>query len=102
MESVSNSFLHSNKDVLKKSVVRAVVEHLQLRGYDAELLVPEENDISLEERVRRANRITCQIGHPVQETFLVSIHAFDVGPSCPRSHGWLRRPKGTGYTDAKD
>ena len=57
-----------------REIARAVIEHLQPRGYDAELLVPEENDISLEERVRRANRVTCQIGHPVQETFLVSIH----------------------------
>lgn len=43
-----------------REIARAVVEHLQLRGYDAELLVPEENDISLEERVRRANRITAR------------------------------------------
>ena len=26
------------------------------------------------ERVHRANKITCQIGHPVQETIIVSIH----------------------------
>ncbi len=60
-------------------IARAVVEHLQLRGYDAELLVPEESDVSLEERVRRDNRITCQIGHPIQETFLVSIHVNATG-----------------------
>lgn len=62
-----------------REIARAVVEHLQLRGYYAELLVPEESDVSLEERVRRANRITCQIGHPVQETFLVSIHVNAAG-----------------------
>lgn len=62
-----------------REIASAVVEHLQLRGYYAELLVPEESDVSLEERVRRANRITCQIGHPVQETFLVSIHVNAAG-----------------------
>ena len=40
------------------------MEHLQLRGYDAQLLVPEEEDIPLKERVRRANKLSCQIGHP--------------------------------------
>ena len=31
-----------------REIAAAVVEHLKLRGYDAELLVPEEEDISLE------------------------------------------------------
>ena len=62
-----------------REIARAVVEHLQLRGYDAELLVPEEEDISLKERVRRANYLTCQIGHPVQETIIVSIHVNAAG-----------------------
>ena len=57
-----------------REIARAVVEHLQLRGYDAQLLVPEEEDISLEERVRRANKLSCQIGHPIQETIIISIH----------------------------
>lgn len=61
---------------IKKS---AIVLHLQYRGYDAELLVPEEEDISLQERVRRANKITCQIGRPAQETLLVSIHVNAAG-----------------------
>ena len=62
-----------------REIAKAVVEHLQLRGYDAELLVPEEEDISLKERVRRANKITCQIGYPVQETIIVSIHVNAAG-----------------------
>ena len=62
-----------------REIARAVVEHLQCRGYDAELLVPEEEDIFLQERVRRANKITCQIGRPVQETLLVSIHVNAAG-----------------------
>ena len=46
-----------------REIAAAVVEHLKLRGYDAELLVPEEEDISLEERCRRANKIACQWLH---------------------------------------
>ena len=44
-----------------REIARAVVEHLQLRGYDAELLVPEEEDIPLKERVRRANKRLCKL-----------------------------------------
>lgn len=60
-------------------IARAVVEHLTLRGYDAVLLVPEEEDITLPERVCRANRLTCRIGNPVSETILVSIHVNAAG-----------------------
>ncbi len=52
---------------------------LYSRWYDAELLVPEEEDIPLKERVRRANEITCRIGHPVQDTILISIHVNAAG-----------------------
>ena len=60
-------------------IAKAIVEHLQYRGYDAELLVPEEEDISLQERVRRANQKTCRFGHPVQDTILISIHVNAAG-----------------------
>jgi len=62
-----------------REIARAVIEHLKLRGYDAELLVPEEEDITLPERVCRAKRLTCRIGHPVSETILVSIHVNAAG-----------------------
>ena len=52
--------------VINRIIARAVVEHLVLRGYDAKLLVPEDRDVSLKERVARANRLTCRIGHPGQ------------------------------------
>ena len=73
-----------------REIARAVVEHLQLRGYDAVLLVPEDEDISLEERVRRANKLTCRIGHPVQDTILVSIHvnAAGKGDRWRNATGW--------------
>ena len=39
-------------------IARRVVADLINQGYNAELLVPEYNDISLEERVRRVNQIS--------------------------------------------
>lgn len=60
-------------------IVNAIAEHLRLRGYDVEILVPEDEDIPLPERVRRANKLTCRIGHPVQDTIIVSIHANAAG-----------------------
>lgn len=65
--------------VINRIIARAVVEHLVLRGYDAKLLVPEDRDVSLKERVARANRLTCRIGHPVQDTILISIHCNAAG-----------------------
>ena len=35
-----------------REIARAIHEHLQLRGIDSELVVPEEADISLYERCR--------------------------------------------------
>lgn len=77
-----------------REIAAAIVEHLQLRGYDAELLVPEEEDISLEERARRVNRITCQIGRPVTDTFLVSIHVNAAG----NGKKWLNATGWCAYT----
>ena len=77
-----------------REIAVAVVEHLKLRGYDAEQLVPEEEDISLEERARRANCITCQIGRPVTDTFLVSIHVNAAG----NGKKWLNATGWCAYT----
>lgn len=41
-----------------REIARRVVADLIDRGYNAQLLVPEDNDISLEERVRRVNQIS--------------------------------------------
>ena len=75
-------------------IARAIVEHLQCRGYDAQLLVPEEEDISLQERVRRANQLTCQIGRPVQDTILISIHVNAAG----RGDRWYNATGWSCYT----
>lgn len=60
-------------------IARAIVEHLQCRGYDASLVVPEEEDISLEERCRRINRVAIRHGHEPHDTFVVSIHVNAAG-----------------------
>lgn len=49
---------------------------LKARGYDAERIVTEENDIPLSERVKRANRIYAETG---KKTILVSIHCNAAG-----------------------
>ena len=38
-----------------------MVEHLQFRGYNAQLLVPEGEDIPLKERVRRASSLSDEL-----------------------------------------
>ncbi len=55
-----------------REIAHAVVEHLQLRGHDAELLVTEEYDVLLKERARRANAWCDRLGR--ENVCLVSIH----------------------------
>ena len=55
-----------------REIAKRIVADLIDRGHDAELIVPEDNDISLEERVRRANKI-CLASDP-SCVILVSIH----------------------------
>ncbi len=73
-----------------RTIVSAVAEHLRLRGYDVHILVPEEEDIPLKERVRRANSLTCRPGHPVQDTIIVSVHAnaAGMGDRWYNARGW--------------
>lgn len=68
-----------------REIAKRIIGDLIDRGYDAELLVPEDNDISLEERVRRVNEIcltyepSCpaSTGHP--NVILISIHVNAAG-----------------------
>ena len=55
----------------------AVLEHLALRDIDAELIVPELEDISLYERCRRVNEASLIFG--IQNTVLLSIHVNAAG-----------------------
>lgn len=71
-------------------IVNAVAEHLRLRGYDVEILTPEETDVPLQERVDRANRMSCQPGLPIQKVAIISIHANAAGNGSKwmKARGW--------------
>lgn len=60
-----------------REIAKRIVADLIDRGHDAELIVPEDNDISLEERVRRVNKI-CLASDP-SCVILVSIHVNAAG-----------------------
>ena len=68
----------------------AVAEHLRLRGYNVEILNPEETDLSLPDRATRANNMTCQIGLPIQNVAIISIHANAAGDGSQwmKARGW--------------
>ena len=60
-----------------REIARRVVSDLRDRGLDAELLVPEDDDISLAERVRRVNAACFLLGK--RNVILVSIHVNAAG-----------------------
>ena len=60
-----------------REIAKRVVADLVDRGYDAELLVPEDDDISLAERVRRVNAACFLLGK--QNVILISIHVNAAG-----------------------
>ena len=68
---------HFREYAFTREIARAVVEHLKYRGYDAELLVPEENDIPLKTRVARVNTFCRRLGK--NNVCLVSIHVNAAG-----------------------
>ena len=79
-----------------REVARQIATTLKARGYDSELLVPEDDDIPLSERVRRVNEIcltyepSCPAptGHP--NVILISIHvnAAGNGTQWMNATGW--------------
>ena len=71
-----------------REIAKRVVADLVDRGYDAELLVPEDDDISLEERVRRVNSVCFLLGK--SNVILVSIHvnAAGDGSKWMNATGW--------------
>lgn len=60
-----------------RTIAVSILEHLALRDIDAELVVPELEDISLIERCRRVNEASLIFG--VENTILISIHANAAG-----------------------
>ena len=71
-----------------REIARKIVADLQDRGYDAELLVPEEEDIPLSERVRRINAHCQALGK--SNVILISIHvnAAGNGSKWTNATGW--------------
>ena len=71
-----------------RQIARYVLEHLALRDIDARLLVPEDKDISLIERCRRANEEALIYG--VSNCLLLSIHcnAAGNGSQWMNATGW--------------
>ena len=75
-----------------REIARRIVLDLQDRGYDAELLVPEETDIPLKERVSRVNSHCATIGKG--NVILVSIHVNAAG----NGSKWLNATGWSVYT----
>ena len=55
------------------TIAKQIVDDLRDRGYDAELLVPEDDDVPLKDRCKRVNDIVAREGK--QNVILISIHA---------------------------
>ncbi len=55
-----------------REIASKIVEELKARGYDAELLVPEVEDIDLKERTRRVNEWCGRLG--ADDVVVVSVH----------------------------
>lgn len=71
-----------------REIAAAVVQHLRYRGFDAQLLTPEEYDVSLRERVNRANTWCSRLGK--RNVCLVSLHtnASGNGKEWMSARGW--------------
>ena len=81
-------------------IAEEVVAKLKAMGYDARLLVTENGDISLQERVRRANKVCDKYG--AGNVLVVSVHANAVGDSSKwmEGKGWeAYTTKGTTKSD---
>lgn len=66
-----------------REIAARVVAELKKQGYDAEQIVPEEEDISLRERCRRVNEICSREG--ARNVLLVSVHCNAAGDGS----GWM-------------
>lgn len=71
-----------------REIAEKVVSELKKRGFDAERIVTEENDISLSERCRRINSICDRVG--TKNAILVSVHcnAAGNGSQWMNARGW--------------
>ena len=71
-----------------RTIAKQIVDDLRDRGYDAELLVPEDDDIPLQDRCKRVNDIVAREGK--QNVILISIHAnaYGNGKEWTSPSGW--------------
>lgn len=71
-----------------REIAKEIVDKLLSAGFDAQLLVPEEDDISLKERVKRVNKACSDLGK--ENVLLISIHvnAFKDGNEWQSPQGW--------------
>lgn len=60
-----------------RQIAKQIVEQLKERGYNAQLLVTEDSDISLSERVARVNKMCSKVG--TKNVILISVHANAAG-----------------------
>ena len=70
-----------------REMARKIAQDLKRQGIDVSLLVPEDTDVPLKERVERANRIYAETG---KQAILVSIHvnAAGNGSTWFSARGW--------------
>lgn len=83
-----------------REIGKTIVDDLVAKGYDAELVVTEENDISLSERARRVNAICEKVG--ASNVIMISIHANAAGNATKwmTAKGWSAfTTKGTTKSD---
>ena len=73
---------------VNRTIAKQIVDDLRDRGYDAELLVPEDDDVPLKDRCKRVNDIVAREGK--QNVLLISIHAnaFGIGKEWTSPSGW--------------
>ena len=71
-----------------REIAKEIVVGLCFLGYNAELLVPEIEDISLSERVKRVNKICDEVGK--EKVILISVHsnAMGNGSKWEKATGW--------------
>ena len=83
-----------------REIADRVISRLQAEDIDAIRIVPEKEDISLQERVARANKYYAESG---KQTILVSIHcnAAGDGSKWMRARGWSVFIDPTASADSK-
>lgn len=75
-----------------REIANSVVNELKIQGYDADLLVPEENDIPLSERCERVNQVCKELG--TSNVILISIHSNAAG----KGKEWCKAVGWSAYT----